>query len=174
MKCVFPIISLIAAGALTLGGCAYGDLGYGVGYGGGYGSVATAVMAATAMTAMAATATAYSYGTATAHPITAGTTIIIIRALATYVYDLYRKPHAGADASGRTGCRIAGSPQTRRTTKSGELDRLHATAHDVTSGAPVQTGNGAHERRLTASFGVLTAGDAISTIEMKVITVSPF
>jgi len=34
-----PYISLIAAGALTLGGCAYGDLGYGVGYGGygGYG-----------------------------------------------------------------------------------------------------------------------------------------
>jgi hypothetical protein len=33
-----PYISLIAAGALTLGGCAYGDLGYGVGlgYGGGY------------------------------------------------------------------------------------------------------------------------------------------
>lgn len=33
-----PYISLIAAGALTLGGCAYGDLGYGIGYGGGYGS----------------------------------------------------------------------------------------------------------------------------------------
>jgi len=32
-----PYISLIAAGALTLGGCAYGDLGYGFGYGGGYG-----------------------------------------------------------------------------------------------------------------------------------------
>ena len=29
-----PYISLIAAGALTLGGCAYGDLGYGLGYGG--------------------------------------------------------------------------------------------------------------------------------------------
>lgn len=34
-----PYISLIAAGALTLGGCAYGDFGYGVGYGGyGYAS----------------------------------------------------------------------------------------------------------------------------------------
>lgn len=33
-----PYISLVAAGALTLGGCAYGDLGYGLGYGGGYGS----------------------------------------------------------------------------------------------------------------------------------------
>ena len=33
-----PYISLIAAGALALGGCAYGDLGYGVGYGGGYGA----------------------------------------------------------------------------------------------------------------------------------------
>jgi hypothetical protein len=32
-----PFVSLAAAGALTLGGCAYGDLGYGVGYGGGYG-----------------------------------------------------------------------------------------------------------------------------------------
>ena len=34
-----PYLSLVAAGALTLGGCAYGDLGYGVGYGGygGYG-----------------------------------------------------------------------------------------------------------------------------------------
>ena len=34
-----PFISLIAAGSLALGGCAYGDLGYGVGlgYGGGYG-----------------------------------------------------------------------------------------------------------------------------------------
>lgn len=36
-----PYISLIAAGALTLGGCAYGDFGYGLGYGdygyGGYG-----------------------------------------------------------------------------------------------------------------------------------------
>ena len=33
-----PYISLIAAGALTLGGCAYGDVGYGLGYGGGYGA----------------------------------------------------------------------------------------------------------------------------------------
>ena len=35
-----PYISLVAAGALTLGGCAYGDLGYGLGYGGygGYGA----------------------------------------------------------------------------------------------------------------------------------------
>lgn len=35
-----PFISLIAAGALTLGGCAYGDyggVGFGLGYGGGYG-----------------------------------------------------------------------------------------------------------------------------------------
>jgi hypothetical protein len=35
-----PFISLIAAGALTLGGCAYGDFGgvaFGLGYGGGYG-----------------------------------------------------------------------------------------------------------------------------------------
>ena len=31
-----PYISLIAAGAVALGGCAYGDLGYGLGYGGGY------------------------------------------------------------------------------------------------------------------------------------------
>ena len=31
-----PYISLVAAGALTLGGCAYGDVGFG--YGGGYGS----------------------------------------------------------------------------------------------------------------------------------------
>jgi len=40
-----PYISLVAAGALALGGCAYGDLGLGLGYGspyyggyGGYGS----------------------------------------------------------------------------------------------------------------------------------------
>jgi hypothetical protein len=32
-----PYISLLAAGSLALGGCAYGDLGLGVGYGGGYG-----------------------------------------------------------------------------------------------------------------------------------------
>jgi hypothetical protein len=34
-----PLISLVAAGALALGGCAYGDAGYGLGlgYGGGYG-----------------------------------------------------------------------------------------------------------------------------------------
>jgi hypothetical protein len=32
-----PMISAIAAGALALGGCAYGDLGMGLGYGGGYG-----------------------------------------------------------------------------------------------------------------------------------------
>jgi hypothetical protein len=31
-----PYFSLLAAGALTLGGCAYGDLGYGGGYGSGY------------------------------------------------------------------------------------------------------------------------------------------
>jgi len=31
-----PYISMLAAGALALGGCAYGGLGYGVGYGGGY------------------------------------------------------------------------------------------------------------------------------------------
>ncbi len=33
-----PFISAIAAGAVALGGCAYGDLGMGMGYGGGYGS----------------------------------------------------------------------------------------------------------------------------------------
>ena len=32
-----PNISMLAAGALALGGCAYGGLGYGVGYGGYYG-----------------------------------------------------------------------------------------------------------------------------------------
>jgi hypothetical protein len=33
-----PYISILAAGALALGGCAYGDYGYGGGYyGGGYG-----------------------------------------------------------------------------------------------------------------------------------------
>jgi hypothetical protein len=32
-----PFISLAAAGALALGGCAYGDVGLGLGYGGGYG-----------------------------------------------------------------------------------------------------------------------------------------
>jgi hypothetical protein len=33
-----PFISLAAAGALALGGCAYGGYGVGLGYGGGYGS----------------------------------------------------------------------------------------------------------------------------------------
>jgi hypothetical protein len=33
-----PYISLLAAGALALGGCSYGGLGLGLGYGGGYGS----------------------------------------------------------------------------------------------------------------------------------------
>jgi hypothetical protein len=35
-----PFISILAAGTLALGGCAYGDYGYGAGYGGygGYGS----------------------------------------------------------------------------------------------------------------------------------------
>jgi hypothetical protein len=32
-----PFISALAAGALALGGCAYGDIGMGLGYGGGYG-----------------------------------------------------------------------------------------------------------------------------------------
>ena len=32
-----PFISLIACSALALGGCAYGDMGLGLGYGGGYG-----------------------------------------------------------------------------------------------------------------------------------------
>ena len=31
-----PFISLITAGSLALGGCAYGDLGLGLGYGNGY------------------------------------------------------------------------------------------------------------------------------------------
>jgi hypothetical protein len=38
MRIRIPFISLIAAGALTLGGCAYGDFGYGgLGVGVGYG-----------------------------------------------------------------------------------------------------------------------------------------
>jgi len=32
-----PFISLIAAGAMALGGCAYGDVGFGAGYGSPYG-----------------------------------------------------------------------------------------------------------------------------------------
>lgn len=39
MRIRIPYITMLAAGALTLGGCAYGDVGYGgfgVGYGGGY------------------------------------------------------------------------------------------------------------------------------------------
>ena len=31
-----PYISLVAAGALALGGCAYGDMGLGLGFGSGY------------------------------------------------------------------------------------------------------------------------------------------
>lgn len=40
-----PYISLLAAGALALGGCAYGSLGYGGGYGGygGYGGSSISV-----------------------------------------------------------------------------------------------------------------------------------
>ena len=37
MRLRIPYISFLAAGALALGGCAYGDFGYGGGYYGGYG-----------------------------------------------------------------------------------------------------------------------------------------
>ena len=93
-----PFISLIAGGALALGGCAYGGLGLGLGYGGGYGYGYGSPYYG-----------GYGYGSA----ITAATaTAVRLRRLwlrlayygwydnyyypgtGYYVYDSYRRPHA--------------------------------------------------------------------------------
>ena len=83
-----PFISLIAGSALALGGCAYGDLGMGLGYGGGYspyGSYGSPYYGTATATApvMDRRYAAMVSPTATARLITAGTATIIIRAAAT-------------------------------------------------------------------------------------------
>jgi len=89
-----PFISLIAAGALTLGGCAYGDLGYGIGagygdsYGYGYGSPY-----------------GYSYGSpyygmgysSYASPYFGWYDNSYYPGTGYYVYDQYRRPHRWSD-----------------------------------------------------------------------------
>ena len=77
-----PYFSLVAAGALTLGGCAYGDVGFGVGggygagyYGGGYYDAYAPYGAPY-----------YGWYDDFYYP---GTGI--------YVYDSYRRPHAWND-----------------------------------------------------------------------------
>ena len=83
-----PFISLIAGSALALGGCAYGDLGMGLGYGGGYspyGSYGSPYYG-TSYGYGSGYGSPYGYGSplsATARLITAGTATIIIRAAAT-------------------------------------------------------------------------------------------
>ena len=97
-----PFISLIAAGALALGGCAYGDMVYGLGYGGGYGLTATMAALITAPAMATASAGYGGYG-----PYYGGYggyggygrrygwyDDYYYPGTGIYVYDSYRRPHA--------------------------------------------------------------------------------
>ena len=102
-----PYISLIAAGALTLGGCAYGDLGYSVGYGGGYGYGGYGY-------------NSYDYASqyygGYGSPYYGWYDDYYYPGTGTYVYDFIASRTLGAVASVRTGCRIrALEPQSPRT-----------------------------------------------------------
>jgi hypothetical protein len=105
-----PYISLIAAGALTLGGCAYGDLGYGVGYGGGYGYGGYGY-------------NSYDYASpyygGYGSPYYGWYDDYIIRALALTFTTLIAGRTPGAVASVRTGCRIRVLERANRRTGPG-------------------------------------------------------
>jgi hypothetical protein len=81
-----PYYSLIAAGALTLGGCAYGDLGYGVGYGGGYGGGYGSYGYADPY-----------YGGGYGSPYYGWYDDYYYPGTGYYVYDSYRRPHQWSD-----------------------------------------------------------------------------
>jgi hypothetical protein len=79
-----PFISLAAAGALTLGGCAYGGYGVGLGYGGGYGGYYGDY--------------GYSpYGYGYASPYYGWYDDFYYPGSGVYVYDSYRRPHMWND-----------------------------------------------------------------------------
>ena len=121
-----PYISLIAAGALTLGGCAYGDLGY------------TSVMAVATATAVMAS---NSYDRICqpilrrqlGSPYYGWYDDYYYPGTGTYVYKLYRKPHAWSSrqrtywmshqSSGTTKSANWTGFSHRSTTSSGTADR---------------------------------------------------
>lgn len=87
-----PYLSLIAAGALTLGGCAYGDYGsFGLGYGSGYGGYYDSPY--------------YGYGYGYGSPYYGGFGSpyfgwyddFYYPGTGIYVYDSYRRPHRWSD-----------------------------------------------------------------------------
>ena len=169
----------MAAGALALGGCAYGDLGYGsataavtaaygygyggyyggYGYGGGYGG--------------------YGYGGygITDTPHYGWYDDYYYPGSGIYVYDSYRRRHVWNTASGTTG------PSRQRTgdhsgtegdsTSEHQLERLQAPASsDRSTAASPDAGPPRHQHR--RSLRRRSAGRRrISTIEVKVITGSP-
>jgi hypothetical protein len=89
-----PYISLIAAGALALGGCAYGDVGLGMGYGSpyygyGYGSP---------YSAYGYNSSYYGYGNSPYYGAGYGSPFgwynnYYYPGSGYYVYDSYRRPH---------------------------------------------------------------------------------
>jgi hypothetical protein len=119
-----PYISLIAAGALTLGGCAYGDLGYGVGYGGGYGYGGYGY-------------NSYDYASpyygGYGSPYYGWYDDYYYPGTGSYVYDSYRRPHAWSSrqrtywmshqSSGTTKSANWTGFSHRATTSSGTVDR---------------------------------------------------
>ena len=114
-----PFISLVAAGALTLGGCAYGDFGYGgLGVGYGYGDP---------LLWRLGYGNPYGgYGYRLLRPCYGWYDDYYYPGTGVYVYDSYRRPHVGTTASDPTG-QITGrlcQPNHELERQSGRLDSL--------------------------------------------------
>ena len=107
-----PFISLAAAGALALGGCAYGDYGYGVGVGyGDYGYSPYGYGYASPY---------YGYGYNSSYygsPYFGWYNDYYYPGTGVYVYDSYRRPHMWTDSqrSYWTSRRQAATTSSKRT-----------------------------------------------------------
>ena len=90
-----PMFSAIAAGALALGGCAYGDLGMGLGYGGGYGGYGGGYGGYGGGYYGAGYGSPYGYGSSGyGSPYYGWYNNYYYPGTGSYVYDSYRRPYA--------------------------------------------------------------------------------
>ena len=112
-----PFITTLAGAALALGGCAYGDLGMGLGYGGGYGSSGYGYSpyygASYGPYASIGYGSGYGYGS----PYYGWYDGFYYPGTGYYVYDTYRRPRVWSDAQRVYWTqRVAAVPTTQRTT----------------------------------------------------------
>jgi hypothetical protein len=138
-----PFITLIAGGALALGGCAYGGLDMGLGYGGGYGDYG---YGAGYGGYYGAGYGGYGYGS----PYYGWYDDYYYPGTGIYVYDSYRRPRAwtSRERSYWTGRqRMATRSGTKTTTLSTNWNGFNRRQQQTVQRQQVETQDQQHHRR---------------------------